>query len=219
MIFATMTSEVKNTTTSGKNIKMATKGKAIRFVGGKYQGKVGWMNASMPSTAAMHNVIIKEDDDVAFTARVMKTSVADLEDRQPSSKFEACLIALPEIEKLFEKLADKLTMCDIDPAAQTIKKVGRLCLCTNAVSDLQWKDQFQVWTINPDENFAVFTSDRKDKIVDPCLLVTTYTMIRFSGKRSAQVGTVACSWMKFTWYPPKCFAASWDQSRLTVDWD
>jgi len=71
-------------------------------------------------------------------------------------------------------------------AAQTIKK-SVVCLATNAVSVLQWKYQFQLWTSIPDEHIAVFTSDRKDKIhPDACVLVTTYTMISYSGKRSAQ---------------------------------
>lgn len=69
-------------------------------------------------------------------------------------------------------------------AAQTIKK-SVVCLCTNAVSVLQWKFQFQLWTNIPDEHIAVFTSDRKDNIhPDACVLVTTYTMISYSGKRS-----------------------------------
>lgn len=71
-------------------------------------------------------------------------------------------------------------------AAQTIKK-SVVCLATNAVSVLQWKYQFQLWTSIPDEHIAVFTSDRKDKIhPDACVLVTTYTMISYSGKRSAE---------------------------------
>jgi DNA excision repair protein ERCC-3 len=69
-------------------------------------------------------------------------------------------------------------------AAQTIKK-SVVCLCTNAVSVLQWKHQFQLWTNIPDANICIFTSDRKDTIPnDACVLVTTYTMISFSGKRS-----------------------------------
>ena len=69
-------------------------------------------------------------------------------------------------------------------AAQTIKK-SVVCLCTNAVSVLQWKYQFQLWTSLPDSNVCVFTSDRKDTIPDAaCVLVTTYTMISYSGKRS-----------------------------------
>lgn len=69
-------------------------------------------------------------------------------------------------------------------AAQTIKK-SVVCLATNAVSVLQWKYQFQLWTNLPDDRISVFTSDRKDPIhPDGCVLVTTYTMISYSGKRS-----------------------------------
>lgn len=69
-------------------------------------------------------------------------------------------------------------------AAQTIKK-SVVCLATNAVSVLQWKYQFQLWTNIPDTHIAVFTSDRKDTIhPDACVLVTTYTMISYNGKRS-----------------------------------
>jgi len=57
-------------------------------------------------------------------------------------------------------------------ASQTIKK-SCVCLCTNAVSVLQWKFQFQLWTGIPDDRIAVFTSDRKDTIhPEACVLVT-----------------------------------------------
>ncbi|EED93146.1 predicted protein, partial [Thalassiosira pseudonana CCMP1335] len=69
-------------------------------------------------------------------------------------------------------------------AAQTIKK-SVVCLCTNAVSVLQWKYQFKLWTNIPDENICVFTSDKKEDI-NPggCVLITTYTMISYGGQRS-----------------------------------
>ncbi len=69
-------------------------------------------------------------------------------------------------------------------AAQTIKK-SCVCLATNAVSVLQWKFQFQKWTNIPDDRISVFTSDQKDQLhPDACVLVTTYTMISYNGKRS-----------------------------------
>jgi DNA excision repair protein ERCC-3 len=69
-------------------------------------------------------------------------------------------------------------------AAQTIKK-SCVVLCTNAVSVLQWKYQFQLWTTLPDDRISIFTSDRKDPIhPDACVLITTYTMVSFGGKRS-----------------------------------
>jgi DNA excision repair protein ERCC-3 len=71
-------------------------------------------------------------------------------------------------------------------AAQTIKK-SVVCLATNAVSVLQWKHQFQKWTNIPDDRICVFTSDQKDSMhSEACVLVTTYTMISYSGKRSEQ---------------------------------
>ena len=69
-------------------------------------------------------------------------------------------------------------------AAQTIKK-SVICLCTNAVSVLQWKFQFQLWTNIPDDRICVFTSDKKEDIhPESCVLVTTYTMISYGGKRA-----------------------------------
>jgi len=69
-------------------------------------------------------------------------------------------------------------------AAQTIKK-SVICLCTNAVSVLQWKYQFQLWTNIPDDRICCFTSDKKEVMhPESCVLVTTYTMISYGGKRS-----------------------------------
>jgi DNA excision repair protein ERCC-3 len=71
-------------------------------------------------------------------------------------------------------------------AAQTIKK-SCVCLATNPVSVLQWKYQFQKWTNIPDDRISVFTSDQKESLhPDACVLVTTYTMISYSGKRSEE---------------------------------
>lgn len=69
-------------------------------------------------------------------------------------------------------------------ASQTIKK-SVICLCTNAVSVLQWKYQFKLWTNIPDDRISVFTSDKKESIhPGGCVLITTYTMISYSGQRS-----------------------------------
>ncbi|KAL9179190.1 hypothetical protein ACHAXT_008480 [Thalassiosira profunda] len=75
-------------------------------------------------------------------------------------------------------------------AAQTIKK-SVVVLCTNAVSVLQWQYQFKLWTNIPDENIAVFTSDRKDDLhPGGCVLITTYTMISYGGQRSDKSAAV-----------------------------
>eukprot|EP00529_Nitzschia_sp_RCC80_P009999 CAMPEP_0113446154 /NCGR_PEP_ID=MMETSP0014_2-20120614/3556_1 /TAXON_ID=2857 /ORGANISM="Nitzschia sp." /LENGTH=772 /DNA_ID=CAMNT_0000337229 /DNA_START=13 /DNA_END=2331 /DNA_ORIENTATION=+ /assembly_acc=CAM_ASM_000159 len=75
-------------------------------------------------------------------------------------------------------------------AAQTIKK-SCVALATNAVSVAQWKYQFQKWTNIPDDRISVFTSDQKENLhPEASVLITTYTMLSFSGKRSPQAQTV-----------------------------
>lgn len=75
-------------------------------------------------------------------------------------------------------------------AAQTIKK-SCVCLCTNAVSVLQWRFQFRLWTNIPENRISCFTSDKKDEVhPDGCVLITTYTMVSYAGKRSAQAEAV-----------------------------
>ncbi|TMW67080.1 hypothetical protein Poli38472_012196 [Pythium oligandrum] len=69
-------------------------------------------------------------------------------------------------------------------AASTIKK-SCLCLCTSAVSVEQWTAQFKMWTNIPEKKIARFTSVAKDFIdPDSGVIVTTYTMVAFGGKRA-----------------------------------
>lgn len=63
----------------------------------------------------------------------------------------------------------------------TIKK-PTLVLCTSAVSVEQWKAQIKQFTNVKDDDIACFTSERKD--VCDSVIVSTYTMLCFSGKRS-----------------------------------
>ncbi|KAG0436917.1 General transcription and DNA repair factor IIH helicase subunit XPB [Dictyocoela muelleri] len=63
----------------------------------------------------------------------------------------------------------------------TIKKPC-LIICTSAVSVEQWRQQLiQFTTISPN-TITRFTSDKKEKIED--IVITTYTMLAYSGKRS-----------------------------------
>ncbi|KAF1775978.1 Helicase XPB/Ssl2, N-terminal domain [Phytophthora cactorum] len=69
-------------------------------------------------------------------------------------------------------------------AASTIKK-SCLCLCTSAVSVEQWTAQFKMWTNIPEKKIARFTSVAKDYIdPDSGVIVTTYTMVAFGGRRA-----------------------------------
>lgn len=69
-------------------------------------------------------------------------------------------------------------------AACRIKK-SCLCLATNAVSVDQWAFQFQLWSTIKDEHICRFTSDNKERFRGNAgVVVTTYNMVAFGGKRS-----------------------------------
>jgi DNA excision repair protein ERCC-3 len=74
----------------------------------------------------------------------------------------------------------------------TIKK-NTIILCNSGVSVEQWYREFNDWTIiKPRDNIARFTSKNKDKLWDmenkAGILITTYTMMSYQGKRSEEVG-------------------------------
>ncbi|KAJ3308526.1 hypothetical protein HDU76_003892 [Blyttiomyces sp. JEL0837] len=69
-------------------------------------------------------------------------------------------------------------------AACTVKK-STLVLCTNAISVEQWANEFKNWSSIDESKIAKFTSDNKTKFAgDSGIVVSTYTMITHSGKRS-----------------------------------
>jgi DNA excision repair protein ERCC-3 len=77
-------------------------------------------------------------------------------------------------------------------ATATIKK-NTIILCNSGVSVEQWYREFNEWSIiKPRDNIARFTSKTKDKFWNMensgGVLVTTYTMLAFQGKRSEDVG-------------------------------
>ncbi|GAA0149457.1 DNA helicase [Lithospermum erythrorhizon] len=71
-------------------------------------------------------------------------------------------------------------------AATRIKK-SCLCLATNAVSVDQWAFQFKLWSTIRDEQICRFTSDSKERFHGNAgVVVTTYNMVAFGGKRSEE---------------------------------
>ncbi|XP_021753875.1 DNA repair helicase XPB1-like [Chenopodium quinoa] len=71
-------------------------------------------------------------------------------------------------------------------AACRIKK-SCLCLATNAVSVDQWAFQFKLWSTIRDEHICRFTSDSKERFRGNVgVVVTTYNMVAFGGKRSEE---------------------------------
>ncbi|CAI9094122.1 OLC1v1029812C5 [Oldenlandia corymbosa var. corymbosa] len=71
-------------------------------------------------------------------------------------------------------------------AASRIKK-SCLCLATNAVSVDQWAFQFKLWSTIREDHICRFTSESKEKFRGNAgVVVTTYNMVAFSGKRSEE---------------------------------
>jgi len=71
-------------------------------------------------------------------------------------------------------------------AASTVKR-SVLVLCTNATAVSQWKAQFALWTTLPANRVSLFTAEVKEDLHPSCgVLITTYHMVTFSGKRSVR---------------------------------
>jgi DNA excision repair protein ERCC-3 len=71
-------------------------------------------------------------------------------------------------------------------AASTVKK-STIVMCINNASVKQWKEQFLLWTNIEESAVKLFTSVKKDTLPlekEPCVIITTYSMICHSGKRS-----------------------------------
>eukprot|EP00210_Caulerpa_lentillifera_P006964 g6659.t1 len=71
-------------------------------------------------------------------------------------------------------------------AALRIRK-SCLCLCTSSVSVDQWRYQFKLWSTLQDHQIARFTSEKKETFKSEAgVMLTTYTMIAYNGKRSKE---------------------------------
>jgi DNA excision repair protein ERCC-3 len=78
--------------------------------------------------------------------------------------------------------------------ACTINKRA-LILCNSSVSVEQWKTQFKMWSTADDNTICRFTSDAKDKPIGAKILITTYSMITLTTKRSYETEKVM-DWLK-----------------------
>ncbi|KAM0675908.1 DNA repair helicase RAD25 [Gurleya vavrai] len=67
-------------------------------------------------------------------------------------------------------------------------KQPTLILCTSSVSVEQWKMQIKMYANVSDDDICLFTSDKKEKVSK--ILITTYTMLAYSGKRSYEAQKV-----------------------------
>ncbi|KAH0947257.1 hypothetical protein HN011_010519 [Eciton burchellii] len=68
-------------------------------------------------------------------------------------------------------------------ACCTVRKLA-LVLCNSGVSVEQWKQQFKMWSTADDSMICRFTSEAKDKPTNCKILITTYSMITHTQKRS-----------------------------------
>lgn len=62
-----------------------------------------------------------------------------------------------------------------------------MVMCINNASVKQWKEQFMMWTNVAESNIKLFTSVDKDVLPPPsqaCIVISTYSMICHSGRRS-----------------------------------
>ncbi|CAF0714328.1 unnamed protein product [Brachionus calyciflorus] len=70
-----------------------------------------------------------------------------------------------------------------------------LVLCNSGVSVEQWKQQFKTWSTADDNTICRFTHEAKDKPIGAKILITTYSMITITGKRSFEAEKVM-DWLK-----------------------
>ncbi|KAF5930246.1 hypothetical protein HYC85_031119 [Camellia sinensis] len=129
-----------------------------------------------------------EDDEIQIKYCKTEDQVADIFTKAlPRDKFEffremlgrarSGIIVLPCV-------AGK-SLVGVSAACQ-IKK-SCLCLATNAVSVDQWAFQFKLWLTIRDEHICRFTSDSKERFRGNFgVVVTTYSMVTFGGKRSEE---------------------------------
>ena len=92
-------------------------GDEIHFVGGTHMGNTGWIDSAKKHTSKMCYVIVQEDDGMVTSTRVMQESVVSAKAllKVPASLEEACLQQHPDINRMMDKLAEKLAMCSVTP--------------------------------------------------------------------------------------------------------
>jgi len=84
-------------------------------------------------------------------------------------------------------------------------RVGRraLVLTTTAVAVDQWRRQLQLFTTLPPEDVYVFTADQKRPIEDAerraCVVVSTYSMLGFTGRRGGDTAFILEQLQQLEW--------------------
>ena len=102
---------------------MVNHGEVMQFVGGKYQGKTGWMNSAKPETPMCYYVYVKLESSEKET-RVRKESVRKEAAPIAQSYEEAVLVQHTDIDRMVDKLVRKLAKCDLN----SDQEMGRIFL-------------------------------------------------------------------------------------------
>jgi hypothetical protein len=98
------------------------KGNSVRFCGGKYIGKTGWLNDEKGVTQQKVYVIVDMGDEKTKETIVNRESIA-APYTQPGTFEEAALQQHPDIESMMDKLVRQLAKCNVgstDVSVQTI---------------------------------------------------------------------------------------------------
>ena len=90
-------------------------GAPVRFLGGKFDGKTGWLNTNEEETMCYAPVFvyIAATDEVLIDARAYKKNIKEGFALKPTSRTEAAIQQYPRIEKLMDKLLTELVKCKI----------------------------------------------------------------------------------------------------------
>jgi hypothetical protein len=92
---------------------MATKGQKIRFIGGKYGGKKGWINADRPASEERTYVIVNLKKKGLRNTFVMDFSFAFEPTTEPASYARAVIQQCPDLDCALTKLCRDFAECSI----------------------------------------------------------------------------------------------------------
>jgi hypothetical protein len=94
-------------------ITMVMKGKEIRFIGGKYGTKKGWINTDKEPGENTIPVIVNLGKKGEWETYVFEENVADEPTTRPSSYAEAVIQQCPDLDQALTKLARDFAKCSI----------------------------------------------------------------------------------------------------------
>ena len=103
---------------------MSVKGQQIRFAGGTYNGKSGWINVAKKETSCFYQVIVCLDNTTNKTTIVRKEHVRSVQSTGSESTFgQAVLNQHSDVEAMMENLVRSLAQCDVATDSAEVVKI------------------------------------------------------------------------------------------------